>query len=130
MGKCGEYQKFFVTLQRFLKDNTYIMQTFVGNIEGRLDDKGRIFVLQDEIAQRIENGLALIDLHGPEQMGAVTDHGIRTLVNGTVRKFLNELRNVLLGLAIQLMRVHRNQCVKHPRACPLARTVFGNTSEM
>ena len=44
MGKCGECQKFFVTLQRFLKDNTYIMQTFVGNIEGRLDDKGRIFV--------------------------------------------------------------------------------------
>ena len=31
---------------------------------------------------------------------------------------------------VQLMIVQRNQCVKHPRACPLARTVFGNTSDI
>ena len=40
VGKCGGFQIFFVSLQRFLK----YMQTFVGNIEGRLDEKGRIFV--------------------------------------------------------------------------------------
>ena len=40
VGKCGGFQIFFVSLQRILK----YMQTFVGNIEGRLDEKGRIFV--------------------------------------------------------------------------------------
>ena len=30
----------------------------------------------------------------------------------------------------QLTTAQRNQCVKHPSACPFARTVFGNTSEM
>ena len=51
VGKCGEYQIFFVSLQRIFKEyrvqNTeyrLIMQTFIGNIEGRLDEKGRIFV--------------------------------------------------------------------------------------
>ena len=43
VGKCGEYQIFFVSLHPKL-DNWTIMQTFVGNIEGRLDEKGRIFV--------------------------------------------------------------------------------------
>ena len=61
MGKCGEYQIFFVTLQRNsekdrleavrsktasllevrLKND---MNTFIGNIEARLDGKGRVFV--------------------------------------------------------------------------------------
>ena len=40
VGKCGGFQIFFVSLQRISK----YMQTFVGNIEGRLDEKGRIFV--------------------------------------------------------------------------------------
>ena len=54
VGKCGEYEIFFVTLQRILKKHSEIsiqhseiankMSTFVGNIEGRLDEKGRIFV--------------------------------------------------------------------------------------
>lgn len=51
VGKCGEYENFFVSLQRILKeyraqnkDYRLIMQTFIGNIEGRLDEKGRIFV--------------------------------------------------------------------------------------
>ena len=53
VGKCGEYQIFFVSLRRILIkviSNQYsvfsiqIMQTFIGNIEGRLDEKGRIFV--------------------------------------------------------------------------------------
>ena len=39
-GKVVIYQKFFVPLQRFLK----IMSTFIGNIEVRADEKGRIFV--------------------------------------------------------------------------------------
>ena len=44
VGKCGVYQIFFVSLHRLtLKFNRH-MQTFVGNIEGRLDEKGRIFV--------------------------------------------------------------------------------------
>ncbi len=56
VGKCGEYQIFFVSLQRILS----IMQTFIGNIEGRLDEKGRIFIpavyrriLADEPSKRI-----------------------------------------------------------------------------
>ncbi len=43
MGKCGEYQIFFVSLH----PNSYKsgeMNTFIGNIEARLDEKGRIFV--------------------------------------------------------------------------------------
>ena len=40
MGKCGVYQFFFVSLQRILR----IMNTFIGNIEARLDEKGRIFI--------------------------------------------------------------------------------------
>ena len=48
VGKCGEYENFFVSLQRILIkviSNQYSdMQTFIGNIEGRLDEKGRIFV--------------------------------------------------------------------------------------
>ena len=51
VGKCGLFQIFFVSLQRFFKEyrvqNTeyrLIMQTFIGNIEARLDEKGRIFV--------------------------------------------------------------------------------------
>ena len=42
-GNVG-YSNFFLYLcTRFQKSNT-MMQTFVGKIEGRLDDKGRIFV--------------------------------------------------------------------------------------
>ena len=51
VGKCGLFQIFFVSLQRFLREYGiqsteygFIMSTFVGNIEGRLDEKGRIFV--------------------------------------------------------------------------------------
>ncbi len=50
VGKCGEYQNFFVILQREIIQNAQLiitnfeMQTFIGNIEGRLDEKGRIFV--------------------------------------------------------------------------------------
>lgn len=42
VGKCGVYHFFFVSLQREIINIT--MQTFVGNIDGRLDEKGRIFV--------------------------------------------------------------------------------------
>ena len=50
VGKCGGYQNFFVPLQREIIQNAQLiitnfeMQTFIGNIEGRLDEKGRIFV--------------------------------------------------------------------------------------
>ena len=51
VGKCGEYQIFFVSLQRILKEHRtqstehrLNMNTFIGNIEARLDEKGRIFV--------------------------------------------------------------------------------------
>ncbi len=43
VGKCGLYQIFFVSLQRILI-KVVKMQTFIGNIEARLDEKGRIFV--------------------------------------------------------------------------------------
>lgn len=39
-GKVGKYQFFFVTLQR----NLIVMSTFIGHIEGKCDEKGRIFV--------------------------------------------------------------------------------------
>lgn len=39
-GKVVIYHFFFVPLRRFLK----IMTTFIGNIAGRVDEKGRIFV--------------------------------------------------------------------------------------
>lgn len=39
-GKVGKYQKFLVTLH----PNFEIMTTFIGNIEARLDEKGRIFI--------------------------------------------------------------------------------------
>lgn len=39
-GKVGKCQKIFVPLQRIFK----VMSTFIGNIEGKRDDKGRIFV--------------------------------------------------------------------------------------
>jgi len=51
VGKCGEYQFFFVSLHPISKEYgiqsteyRLNMSTFVGNIEGRLDEKGRIFV--------------------------------------------------------------------------------------
>ena len=40
-GKVGKYHFFFVSLQRNLKID---MSTFIGNIAGRCDEKGRIFV--------------------------------------------------------------------------------------
>ena len=43
VGKCGLFQLFFVNLQRFSKKSGE-MGTFVGNIDARLDEKGRIFV--------------------------------------------------------------------------------------
>ena len=43
MGKCGEYQIFFVSLHPNLNKSGE-MNTFVGNIEAKLDEKGRIFV--------------------------------------------------------------------------------------
>ena len=43
VGKCGEYQIFFVYLHPISKQSGE-MGTFVGNIEARLDEKGRIFV--------------------------------------------------------------------------------------
>ena len=43
VGKCGLFQIFFVPLRPEL-NKSGAMNTFVGNIEARLDDKGRIFV--------------------------------------------------------------------------------------
>jgi len=43
VGKCGEYEIFFVSLHPKSKESGE-MGTFVGNIEARLDEKGRIFV--------------------------------------------------------------------------------------
>ena len=60
-GKVGKYQIFFVTLQRNLKKDRFLsnclttiekleirkshhMNTFIGNIEARLDGKGRVFI--------------------------------------------------------------------------------------
>ena len=42
-GNVGYFNFFLYLCTRFQKSNT-MMQTFVGKIEGRLDDKGRIFV--------------------------------------------------------------------------------------
>ncbi len=41
MGKSGVYHFFFVSLQR---EMIFIMNTFLGNIEVKFDEKGRIFI--------------------------------------------------------------------------------------
>lgn len=43
-GKVVEYQKFLVTLQPISNYELEYMTTFIGNIEARLDEKGRIFI--------------------------------------------------------------------------------------
>lgn len=40
----GIYQIFFVTLQRISKNRIQRMNTFIGNIDAKADEKGRIFV--------------------------------------------------------------------------------------
>ena len=42
-GNVGKYQIFFVTLQPNSRKSG-IMNTFIGNIEARLDGKGRVFI--------------------------------------------------------------------------------------
>lgn len=42
MVKSGEYQIFYISLQ--CEKNNLSMSTFIGNIEARLDEKGRMFI--------------------------------------------------------------------------------------
>ena len=44
MGKCGDISKIFCTFAAFFNRNAENMSTFIGNIEVRADEKGRIFV--------------------------------------------------------------------------------------
>lgn len=43
-GKVGKYQKFLLTLHPISNSYPKNMTTFIGNIDARLDEKGRIFI--------------------------------------------------------------------------------------
>ena len=53
----------------------------------------------------------------------------QTIISAKKPNVAEPARSAAQGKA-QLISVQRNQWMKHPNACPFARTAFGKTSEM
>ena len=71
-------------------------------------------VLENEIAETVEDGFAVVDLHRPRNMRAMTQKRVSTSVNTRSRKGLQELRRIIRGVAT-LVAVERH---KHPVGHP------------
>ena len=79
----------------------------LGEVPRLLRDR---LVLDDEVAERVEDRLALVELDAAIQVRAVAEHDVGPRVDGPVGEFDGEVRRVLAGGA-RLVAVHRDD---HP----------------